>query len=102
MIRSSAIEETLDFAISALRKALRYVRAANKSEIRRRITESYVKQLLANAVAAAALFHAYTYNLEMHQPAWHGISIRLITISMAAAGLYFLSRRSTPADTRGA
>jgi len=53
----------------------------------------------ANAVAAAALFEAYTYNLEMQQPAWHGVSIRLITISMVAAGLYFLSRQSTPADS---
>jgi hypothetical protein len=50
----------------------------------------------ANAVAACALVRAYTFNLELEQPLWQGISLRLVTISIVAAGLYFLSRKSTP------
>jgi hypothetical protein len=52
----------------------------------------------ANAVAAAAVVQAYTVNLELNQPAWHSISLRLLTISLVAAGLYFLSRKSTTPD----
>jgi hypothetical protein len=49
----------------------------------------------ANAVAAASLVRAYTFNLDLEQPSWHSVSLRLVTISMVAAGLYFLSRKST-------
>jgi hypothetical protein len=49
----------------------------------------------ANAVAACSLVRAYTFNLELEQSLWHGISLRLVTISIVAAGLYFLSRQST-------
>jgi hypothetical protein len=52
----------------------------------------------ANAVAPAAVVQAYTVNLELNQPAWHSISLRLLTISLVAAGLYFLSRKSTTPD----
>ncbi|HSY11785.1 MAG TPA: DUF2339 domain-containing protein [Verrucomicrobiae bacterium] len=50
----------------------------------------------ANAVAACSLMRAYRFDLEMAQPLWPGVSQRLITISIVAAGLYFLSRKSTP------
>ena len=53
----------------------------------------------ANAVAAAAVVQAYTVNLELDQPSWHGMSLRLVTISLVAAGFYFLSRKSTTADS---
>src|SRR5258708_35513357 len=53
----------------------------------------------ANAVAACCLVRAYTFNLELEQPLWQGISLRLVTISIIAAGLYFLSRQSTPRDS---
>src|SRR5437016_3558095 len=53
----------------------------------------------ANAVAACSLVRAYTFNLGLEQPFWQGISLRLVTISIIAAGLYFLSRQSTPRDS---
>ena len=53
----------------------------------------------ANALAACSVVRAYTFNLEMEQPVWHGISLRLVTISLVAAGLYFLSRQSSPRDS---
>jgi len=53
----------------------------------------------ANAVAACSLMRAYRFDLEMAQPLWSGISLRLVTISIVAAGLYFLSRKSTPPDS---
>lgn len=49
----------------------------------------------ANAVAACALVRAYTYNLTLEQILWRSISLRLVTVSMVAAGLYFLSRQAT-------
>jgi hypothetical protein len=49
----------------------------------------------ANAVAAFALVRAFTYNLTLEQMLWPGISLRLVTIAMVAAGLYFLSRTAT-------
>ncbi len=53
----------------------------------------------ANAVAAFSLVRAFTFNLELEQPLWPGISLRLVTISFVAAGLYFLSRKSTTPDS---
>jgi hypothetical protein len=53
----------------------------------------------ANAVAVCSLVRAYTINLELEQPLWQGISLRLVTISIVAAGLYFLSRQSTPLNS---
>jgi hypothetical protein len=52
----------------------------------------------ANAVAACVLVRAYIFNLELEQPFRQGISLRLVTISVVAAGLYFLSRKSTTPD----
>jgi hypothetical protein len=54
----------------------------------------------ANTVAACALVRAYTFNLELEQSVW-GVSLRLVTIVMIAAGLYFLSRQSTTPDSEG-
>lgn len=53
----------------------------------------------ANAVAACSVISAYRFDLELEQPLWHGISLRLVTISIVAAGLYFLSRKSTPPES---
>jgi hypothetical protein len=53
----------------------------------------------ANALAAAAVVQSYSFNLELQQPFWPGFSVRLVTISIVAAGLYFLSRKSTPLDS---
>jgi len=50
----------------------------------------------ANAVAACSIVRSYNFNLAMEQPFWQGISLRLVTIAIVAAGLYFLSRKSTP------
>lgn len=49
----------------------------------------------ANAVAACAVVRAFTYNLDLQQPLWPGFSLRLVTISIVSAGLYFLSRAAT-------
>ena len=58
----------------------------------------------ANAVAAFSIVRSYNFNLEMEQPFWQGISLRLVTIAIVSAGLYFLSRKSTPpgSDSRRA
>jgi hypothetical protein len=49
----------------------------------------------ANAVAACALVRAYNFNLALEQTLWRGISVRLVTVAIVAAGLYFLSRKAT-------
>ena len=49
----------------------------------------------ANAVAACALVRAYNYNFALEQNLWRGVSVRLVTVAMVAAGLYFLSREAT-------
>jgi Predicted membrane protein (DUF2339) len=48
----------------------------------------------ANAVAACALVRVYTYNFTLEQMLWRGVSLRLTTVAIVAAGLYFLSRRA--------
>ncbi len=55
----------------------------------------------ANVVAACALVRAYSFNLELEQSVWPGVSLRLVTITIVAAGLYFLSRQSTTPDSEG-
>ena len=55
----------------------------------------------ANGVAACALVRAYSFNLELEQSVWPGVSLRLVTITIVAAGLYFLSRQSTTPDSEG-
>jgi hypothetical protein len=53
----------------------------------------------ANAVAACSLMRSYAFNLRLEQPLGHGVSLRLVTISLVAAGLYFLSRKATTLDS---
>src|SRR5262249_44516138 len=54
----------------------------------------------ANVVAACAVGRAYTTNFTLTQTAWTGISLRLVTVSIVAAGLYFLSRKATISDSQ--
>jgi hypothetical protein len=53
----------------------------------------------ANVVAACAVGRTYTTNFTLTQTAWTGISLRLLTVSIVAAGLYFLSRKATISDS---
>lgn len=48
----------------------------------------------ANAVAIAAVVRTFTYNFSVEQD-WHGMSLRLVTVVVVAAGLYFISRKAT-------
>jgi len=52
----------------------------------------------ANVVALCATLRAIDANYELTQPLWAGISLRVVTISMVAAGLYFASRKASPHD----
>ncbi len=54
----------------------------------------------ANAVAACALVRAYTYNFTLEQMLWRGISLRLVTVAIVAACLYFLSRQATVPESQ--
>jgi Predicted membrane protein (DUF2339) len=54
----------------------------------------------ANAVAACTVIRALDSNFTLAQTAWPGVSLRLITIAIVAAGLYFLSRTATISDSR--
>lgn len=53
----------------------------------------------ANAVAACAVARCYLYDMQQGQLLWQGISQRIITTSIVAAGLYFLSRQATVPDS---
>ena len=52
----------------------------------------------ANVVGLCALFRAYFYNYDLEQKFWGPISLRIFTISLVAAGLYFLSRKAAPEE----
>jgi hypothetical protein len=52
----------------------------------------------ANVVGFCALLRAFFYNYELDRPFWGPISLRVFTISVVAAGLYFLSRRAAPEE----
>jgi hypothetical protein len=52
----------------------------------------------ANVVGFCALLRAFFYNYDLEQKFWGPISLRVFTISLVAAGLYFLSRRAAPED----
>jgi len=56
----------------------------------------------ANVVAACAVVRAYTTNFTLEQTVWTGISLRLVTVSIVAAGLYFLSRKAIDLDSDSA
>jgi hypothetical protein len=52
----------------------------------------------ANVVGLCALVRAYFYNYDLRQMFWGPISLRIFTISLVAAGLYFLSRKAAPEE----
>jgi hypothetical protein len=52
----------------------------------------------ANAVGLCALLRAFFYNYNLEQEFWGPISLRIFTISLVAAGLYFLSRNAAPEE----
>jgi hypothetical protein len=52
----------------------------------------------ANVVGVCALLRAYFYNYDLQQKFWGPISLRVFTVSIVAAGLYFLSRQAAPSE----
>src|SRR5438309_590162 len=52
----------------------------------------------ANVVGLCAVLRAYFYNYNLEQKFWGPISLRIFTISVVAAGLYFLSRNAAPEE----
>ena len=52
----------------------------------------------ANVVGLCALVRAFFYNYELEQKFWGPISLRVFTISLVAAGLYFLSQKAAPKE----
>jgi predicted membrane protein DUF2339 len=52
----------------------------------------------ANVVGVCALLCAYFYSYGLGQNFWGPISVRVFTISLVAAGLYFLSRQAAPSE----
>jgi len=57
----------------------------------------------ANVVAACATLRTLQVNFGLEEKAWPGIGLRIVTVSLVAAGLYFVSRRGAPneASRRG-
>jgi len=52
----------------------------------------------ANVVGLCAVLRAYFYNYNLEKKFWGPISLRIFTISVVAAGLYFLSRNAAPEE----
>jgi predicted membrane protein DUF2339 len=52
----------------------------------------------ANVVGLCALLRAFFYNYDLAQRFWGPISLRVFTICLVAAGLYFLSRQAAPSE----
>ena len=52
----------------------------------------------ANVVGFCALLRAFFFNYDLGQKFWGPISLRVFTISLVAAGLYFLSRQAAPSE----
>lgn len=55
----------------------------------------------ANVVALAAFARTYFFNLDLHQPLWRGVSLRLFTVSLVIAGAYVLAKIAVAALTEG-
>jgi Predicted membrane protein (DUF2339) len=53
----------------------------------------------ANVVAGCAVVQACVTNFTLQQRVWPGVSLRILTISMVAAGLYFLSRAAVVSES---
>jgi len=54
----------------------------------------------ANVVAACTVIRTLDTKFTLAQAVWPGVSLRLVTISIVAAGLYFLSRAAVLSDSR--
>ncbi len=52
----------------------------------------------ANVVAVAALARTMMINYDVQEKIWHGVSLRMVTVALVAAGLYFLSRKAAPEE----
>ncbi|HTT32746.1 MAG TPA: hypothetical protein VMH48_04015 [Methylomirabilota bacterium] len=52
----------------------------------------------ANVVGFCAMLRAFIYNYDYEQEFWAPITVRVFTICLVAAGLYFLSRRAAPEE----
>jgi hypothetical protein len=52
----------------------------------------------ANVVAVSAGLWTLSYNYEIEEKLWLGISVRLVTVSLVAAGLYFIARTAAPSE----
>ncbi len=50
----------------------------------------------ANLVAVCATLRTVQFNYGLEQKLWAGISQRIVTVSLVAAGLYFVSRKAAP------
>jgi hypothetical protein len=53
----------------------------------------------ANVVAVCAALRTIYANYDLEQKIWPGIGLRIVTVSLVAAGLYFVSRRAAPNPT---
>ena len=49
-----------------------------------------------NALAVLAVIRAFGFNYGVEQKLWHALDLRTVTVSLVAAGLYFLARRAAP------
>lgn len=49
-----------------------------------------------NAVAVLAAIRTLAFNYGVEQKLWHALDLRTVTVSLVAAGLYFLSRKAAP------
>jgi uncharacterized membrane protein len=52
----------------------------------------------ANFAGLASVVWALIYNYDSHAPLWNLLNLRVLTISLIAAGLYFLARTAAPAE----
>lgn len=46
----------------------------------------------ANVIAFAAFLRTYIFNLNLHQPLWRHVSLRLVTVGLVIAGAYILAK----------
>lgn len=53
----------------------------------------------ANAVAVCATLRTMDANYGLEQTLWAGIGLRVLTVSLVAAGLYFVSRKGAPSES---
>jgi len=52
----------------------------------------------ANVVGLCALVRAFFFNYDFERKFWGPVSLRIFTVSIVAAGLYFLSRKAAPEE----